>query len=127
MTTIRTGGMTWANRITIVRLLLTPIIIIGFIRQAPTWPLALFCFAAFTDFLDGAVARWRGERTKLGAYLDPIADKLLLSASFLALAHNGVLPFWVFIVVFSRDLLILIGWNVVYVLTKLSAVEPRFL
>lgn len=131
MEKIKTGGpvhpMTWANRITIVRLLLTPLLVILLLNGGRLWPLYIFILAAFSDVLDGAVARWRGEQTNLGKFLDPIADKLLLSSSFLVLAHLGRYPMWVFIVVFSRDLLILLGWNVITILSGKSEVHPRFL
>lgn len=119
--------MTWANRITIVRILLTPLLVILLLRGERLWPLYIFMLAAFSDVLDGAVARWRGEQTRLGKFLDPIADKLLLSSTFLVLAHLGRYPMWVFIVVFSRDLLILLGWNVITILSGKSEVHPRFL
>jgi cardiolipin synthase len=120
-------SLTWANRITIVRLLLTPLLLILLLKGERVWPLSIFILAALSDVLDGAVARWRGEQTKLGTFLDPIADKLLLSSSFLVLAHLGRYPMWVFIVVFSRDLLILLGWNVITILTGKSEVHPRWL
>jgi cardiolipin synthase len=120
--------MTLANRITLIRLLLTPVVIIALMTQGPSvWAISIFLVAALTDALDGFVARRRGQLTTLGRFLDPIADKLLLSATFLALAHRGLVPMWVFIIVFSRDLLILIGWNVIYILTKTFTVEPRWL
>jgi cardiolipin synthase len=121
------GAMTWANRITIVRILLTPLLVILLLKGERLWPLYIFMLAAFSDVLDGAVARWRGEQTRLGKFLDPIADKLLLSSTFLVLAHLGRYPMWVFIVVFSRDLLILLGWNVITILSGKSEVHPRFL
>jgi len=119
--------MTWSNRLTVGRLLLTPVFLIALSNRVPVWPLVIFFLAALTDVLDGALARAWKQRTRLGAFLDPIADKLLLGSSFLVLAVLGVLPMWVFIVVFSRDLMILIGWNVVYVLTQSATVEPRWL
>ncbi|MBL8023045.1 MAG: CDP-alcohol phosphatidyltransferase family protein [Elusimicrobia bacterium] len=119
--------MTWANRITIARILLTPVLVILLLKGERLWPLYIFVLAALSDVLDGAVARWRGEQTTLGTFLDPIADKLLLSSSFLVFAHLGRCPMWVFIVVFSRDLLILLGWNVITILSGTSIVRPRFL
>ena len=114
-------------RITIVRLLLTPLLVILLLRGERLWPLYIFILAALSDVLDGAVARWRGEQTTLGKFLDPIADKLLLSSSFLVLVHLGRVPMWVFIVVFSRDLMILLGWNVITILTGNYVVHPRWL
>ena len=120
-------SMTWANRITIVRLLLTPLLVILLLNGNRLWPLYIFILAALSDDLDGAVARWRGEQTNLGKFLDPIADKLLLSSSFLVLAHLGRYPMWFFIFVFSRYLFILLGCNVITILSGKSEVHPRFL
>ena len=69
--------MSWANRITIVRILLTPLLAILLLSGNRLWPLYIFVLAALSDVLDGAVARWRREKTNLGKFLDPIADKLL--------------------------------------------------
>ena len=64
----------------------------------------LFGGAAFTDLLDGAVARRFGGVSKLGLYLDPIADKILLSSTYIGLAAGGAVPVWVVVVIFGRDL-----------------------
>jgi cardiolipin synthase len=95
-------SLTWANRITIVRILLTPLLIILLLKGGRLWPLYIFALAAVSDILDGWVARWRQEVSRLGSFLDPIADKLLLSSTFLVLAHLGRTPMWVFVIVFSR-------------------------
>src|SRR4029079_10362518 len=78
-----------------------------------------------TDFLDGLAARKRGERTRLGAFLDPMADKLLLTAVYLSLTYMRELPGWVFVAIFSRDLMIVLGWSVIFILTGSSTVQPR--
>ena len=128
MTTPRgRSPLTWANRITLLRLLLTPLLIILLLRGERLWPLYIFVLAALSDVMDGVVARWRNEQTTLGRFLDPVADKLLLSSTFLTLAILGRSPMWVFIVVLFRDLLILIGWNVLFILTRNARVEPRWL
>jgi cardiolipin synthase (CMP-forming) len=119
--------MTLANRITILRIVLVPVLVIGLLQGAEVWPAILFIFSAFTDVMDGAAARWRQERTTLGSYLDPLADKLLLVSTFLVLAHRQMIPMWVFVVIFSRDLLIFIGWNIIYILTQNSKPAPRLL
>jgi len=67
----------------------------------------LFGGAAFTDLLDGALARRFGGVSKLGLYLDPIADKILLSSTYIGLAAGGAVPVWVVVVIFGRDLWIL--------------------
>lgn len=119
--------MTWANRITLVRVVLAPLIIIGLIQREPVWPVALFIFSALTDLLDGAVARWRKEHTVLGSFMDPVADKLLLDSTYLVFTFLGLVPMWVFVVVFARDLLILVGWNIIAILTQNTSLSPRLL
>jgi cardiolipin synthase (CMP-forming) len=119
--------VTWANRITLMRIILAPVIIIGLLHGDEVWPTALFIVSALSDLLDGAVARWRGEHSVLGSFLDPVADKLLLVSTYLVLAHLGLVPMWVFVVVFSRDLLILVGWNIIAILTQNTSLTPRWL
>jgi cardiolipin synthase len=97
------------NLFTLLRLALVPIVIQAILEGRSTLALALFGIAAFTDILDGAAARRLGLATQTGAYLDPVADKCLLSGVFLALAVARVLPWWFVAVVFGRDLYILSG------------------
>jgi len=119
--------MTLANKITVVRILTIPAIVIGMLEQAHVWVYALLTFSMATDLLDGLAARRRGERTRLGAFLDPLADKLLLIAVYMTLTHMGVIEVWVFVIIFSRDLLIVLGWSVIYILTGSSNITPRVL
>lgn len=119
--------MTLANKITIARILLIPVFIIGLLENARGWPVVIFILSSLTDVLDGAAARWRKEKTVLGSFLDPVADKLLIVSTYLTLSHLRLIPMWVFVVVFSRDLLILIGWNIIYVLTQNASLTPRWL
>jgi cardiolipin synthase len=119
--------VTLANKITLIRILLIPVFIIGLLHRAAVWPLSVFVFLALTDVLDGALARRLNQRTVLGTFLDPVADKLLLNATFLVLSFQMRVPVWIFVLAFSRDLLILLGWNIIYVLTRNSTIEPRWL
>ena len=93
-----------ANAVTLLRILLTPIVVIAVIqgrhREAAAW----FVLAAFTDFLDGLLARSQNAVSSVGQYFDPIADKLLLSGVFIALAIEGSLPGWFLALVLGRDL-----------------------
>src|SRR5260370_12676362 len=75
----------------------------------------VFCLASLTDVLDGYVARIRGRQTRLGAFLDPVADKLLLTSGFVTLTWLKVLPFWITAVVVSRDVVLSIGVLVIHV------------
>ncbi len=93
-----------ANAVTLIRILLTPIVVMAIIqgrhREAAVW----FALAAFTDFLDGLLARAQNAVSSVGQYFDPIADKLLLSGVFIALAIEGSLPGWFLALVLGRDL-----------------------
>jgi len=117
--------MTLANKITVVRILLIPVIVIGLLEQHNNWVYLLLAISMATDLLDGLAARRLGERTRLGAFLDPMADKLLLTAVFLTLTFLKRIDMWVFVVVFSRDLMIVLGWTVIFILTGSSTVQPR--
>ena len=95
------------NQLTMFRLLLLPFILIAMIYGRHETALALFLVAAATDIIDGTIARRFGQKTELGAYLDPLADKLLLSSAFIAQAVIGAIPWWLTILVISRDVVIL--------------------
>jgi cardiolipin synthase len=118
--------MTLANKITILRIITIPVFAILLLQEYNTVAAVLFAFSAITDIVDGAVARGLKQKTVLGSYLDPLADKLLLGAAYVTLAHERLAPMWVFVVVFSRDLLILLGWNVLYILTQNKTLTPRW-
>ena len=97
------------NMITVVRILLTPIFVIFLEKGLFGYALAVFFVAAVSDGLDGFLARYFNQRTELGAYLDPIADKLLLTTAFIGLALWGHLPVWLGVLVVSRDVMITMG------------------
>src|ERR671934_121529 len=96
-----------ANRLTVLRILLIPVFVALLVYRKPRLALAVFALAALTDLLDGYVARRQGSQSRLGAFLDPLADKLLLTASFATLTYLRVLPAWIMIVVISRDLILM--------------------
>ena len=97
---------TAANQITLLRLIFIPFVIISVFDADWHWALALLIAAAFSDALDGLLARTLHQQTMLGTYLDPIADKLLLSSLFLVLSFVKKIPWRYTILVFSRDLCI---------------------
>lgn len=99
---------TLANQLTLLRLLLIPFFALAILGGRYGWGLGLLVAAALTDFLDGQLARRLEQRTVLGTTLDPVADKLLLSTSFVVLAVRGDVPWWLSILVLSRDGLILV-------------------
>lgn len=112
--------MNLANKLTILRILLTPLFIITLLNPPSTYnfvPLLIFIFAIFTDLLDGFVARTKRQKTSLGTFLDPAADKLLLTSAFITLAYKHIIPLWVMIIVFSRDIIIVSGWLLIYIFT----------
>jgi cardiolipin synthase len=96
------------NLFTMVRIVMTPFVIYAFSHGHFLLGGWLFGGAAFTDLLDGAIARRFGGISKVGLYLDPIADKILLSSTFIGLAAGGAVPVWVVVLIFARDLWILL-------------------
>ncbi|HYM12476.1 MAG TPA: CDP-alcohol phosphatidyltransferase family protein [Bryobacterales bacterium] len=114
----------FANQLTLFRLLVIPMILIAMLYGRPRPALALFLVAAVTDAIDGIVARRLNQRTAIGAYLDPIADKLLLSSSFFVLALIHSVPWWVTILVLSRDVMILATALVVTLFTTIRGFPP---
>ena len=117
---------TTANQLTVLRIIFVPVFIILLVYHELGWALGTFVAAGLTDVLDGIIARRFGQKTSIGAVLDPLADKLLMSASILILSlpqmefHNTI-PRWLMIVIISRDVFILlvslivvlmVGWRV---------------
>jgi cardiolipin synthase (CMP-forming) len=96
------------NQITFLRLGFLPIFLILIAYERYKWALLVLVVAGLSDGIDGLLARRLNQKSSLGAYLDPIADKLLLSSSFIILAFKKLIALWLTIIVFSRDVLILI-------------------
>jgi cardiolipin synthase len=118
------GWINLPNLLTLLRLALVPFVIREILAGRHVLALALFGAAAVTDVLDGAAARRLGLATETGAYLDPIADKCLLSGVFLALAAARMAPWWFVAVVFGRDLYILMGVAGVMLFTGIRKFPP---
>ncbi len=117
--------LTPANQLTLLRMLLIPAFVILMVYGYFGWALVVFLAAGLTDGLDGLIARVSGQRTSLGAWLDPMADKLLLLAAFVVLTLPGLglvkpLPVWLTLLVISRDVLIVLTVAVVNL-----AIGPR--
>src|SRR5262249_36288292 len=113
-----------ANLFTLLRLALVPFIIGDIIGGAYGRALVLFCIAPGTAALDGRLARSSSGVTQAGAYLDPVADKCLMSGVFLALGAGGLVPLWFVGVVFGRDIVILVGVLAVMAFTKVRKFPP---
>jgi cardiolipin synthase len=116
--------LTVPNLFTLVRVLLTPIIVSDILKHRAFDALAIFAIAAATDLIDGYLARHFGATSATGAFLDPIADKLLMGGVYLALAIVDSVPWWLVAVIFGRDFLIVIASAVALRLTKLRAFPP---
>jgi cardiolipin synthase (CMP-forming) len=112
------------NLITLLRLIFIPFIIITVIDNNYRWALVLFVLAGVSDGLDGTLARALKQKTVLGQYLDPIADKLLLSSLFLVLSLLHKIPWRITILVFSRDICIIATCAVLYATTSLRTFQP---
>jgi len=119
--------MNLANKITIIRIIVIPFFITLLIYGYLILALILFCLMGLTDGVDGFIARIKGQKTELGTFLDPLADKLLLTTSFITLSIVGEIPVWITILVVSRDVLIVIGALVTHILTDNLVVSPSIL
>jgi len=104
-----------ANWLTTLRILLIPVFVTLLVYRRPREAFLVFCAASLTDLLDGYIARSHGSQTRLGAFLDPVADKLLLTSAFVTLTYLKVIPFWIAVVVVSRDLVLSVGVLVIHV------------
>jgi cardiolipin synthase len=105
--------LTFANQLTLLRMFLIPAFIVLLVEGERGWALAVFAIAGITDGLDGIIARRSGQKTTLGAWLDPMADKLMLASAFvvLTLPNLGLankLPLWLTALIISRDVGIVI-------------------
>jgi cardiolipin synthase len=117
-------SLTAANQLTILRMLFIPVFVIMMLYDRPGWAFVLFVAAGVTDGLDGLIARRTGQKTTLGAWLDPMADKLLLVTSFIMLTlpsgHANRFPVWLTVLVISRDVAIVLTVAIVNL-----AIGPR--
>lgn len=101
--------MTTANKITIIRILMIPFFIFCAMQQSASMQIAalvLFCVASFTDFLDGYVARKYNQVTDFGKFVDPLADKLLVTAALLIFIEKGIFPAWMVFIILAREFII---------------------
>lgn len=101
--------MTTANKITMVRILMIPFFIYFALQADKTSliiALVLFCLASVTDFLDGYIARKYNQVTDFGKFVDPLADKLLVTAALLIFIEKGIFPAWMVFIVLAREFII---------------------
>jgi cardiolipin synthase len=112
------NALTPANQLTLLRMLLIPAFVILVLYGQLGWALIVFVTAGITDGLDGLIARRSGQHTQLGAWLDPMADKLLLVSTFVVLTLPGLglanrLPLWLTVLIISRDVIIVLTVTIV--------------
>ena len=112
------------NQLTLLRMIFVPFIVIHLVEGRYLWALVVFVIAGFSDGLDGLLARTLHQQTLLGQYLDPIADKLLLSTIFLVLSILRKIPWKFTVVVFSRDISILAASAVLFAIAGLRNFRP---
>jgi cardiolipin synthase (CMP-forming) len=120
------AGRIWTvpNQITLLRLGFLPCFLILIIYDHYGWALAVLVVAGLSDGVDGLLARRLDQKSALGAYLDPIADKLLLSSSFVILAFKHKLFWWLTILILSRDVLMLIVAAVIILIAGYRPFPP---
>lgn len=112
------------NQLTLLRMLFVPFIVMNLVQGHYRWALVLFVLAGMSDGLDGLLARKLHQQTLLGQYLDPIADKLLLSTMFLVLSILHLIQWKFTVMVFSRDISILAVSAVLYMIAGLRDFRP---
>ena len=115
------------NLLTMMRVVLTPLMVLALMEREFEAAFVMFVIAALTDAMDGLLARWLEQRTRLGQYLDPIADKILLSSLFLVLTAMGVLKTEIAAIVFGRDIGMLCVAAILYSSTNLRDFHPTLL
>ena len=123
--------LTTANQLTLLRMLLIPVFVILVLYDSPGWALLVFLLAGITDGLDGLIARLTGQKTSLGAFLDPMADKLLLVTTFIVLtlptSVTGLVnrfPLWLTALIISRDVVIVLTVAIVNLVVGHRTFEP---
>ena len=115
------------NLLTLMRLIFLPFVVITVLKGHYRWALAIFVVAGISDGLDGLLARLMKQQTLLGQYLDPIADKLLLSTMFMVLFATHNIPLTVTVLVFSRDIIIVVVCALLYATGTMRVFRPSWL
>lgn len=127
-----TSVLTAANQLTLLRIVLVPVFALFLFYGRAGWALATFAVAGLTDALDGLIARRTGQVTTIGAWLDPMADKLLVATMFIMLTVPGLglphrLPLWLTVLVLSRDIVIVATVTVVNLAGARRTFRPSLL
>src|SRR5438876_9017369 len=125
----RSAVLTTANQLTILRIVFVPVFIILLAYGEIGWALSTFVAAGVTDVLDGVIARRFGQKTSIGAVLDPIADKLLMTSSILILSFpiagfENLIPRWLMVIIICRDVFILAVAVIVVLMSGFRVFQP---
>ncbi|MFH1825097.1 MAG: CDP-alcohol phosphatidyltransferase family protein [Candidatus Firestonebacteria bacterium] len=115
--------ITLPNILTVLRILSTPLFVIFFKTDIKIATL-IFIVAMITDILDGIIARINKSRSTLGSILDPLADKILINTAFLLLASTILIPDWMVVTIISRDIILILGWLLIFIITSNIKIEP---
>ncbi len=119
--------MTVPNLITTLRIILTPVFIIYVITERMNLAFAVFTICSISDGIDGLLARSFNQKSTLGTYLDPLADKLLLVSAYIVLSAMGLIPSWLTVLVISRDILIMLGVLILFLNNIKISIKPSVL
>jgi len=117
--------MNLPNFLSLIRIFLVPFFVVAVVYRYFPYAIGVFFIAGVTDGLDGLLARSLHKKTKLGAILDPVADKLLLISAYVTLGVLHLIPFWLTLVVVSRDVIIALGILVIVLLGFSYEIRPR--
>ena len=117
--------MNLPNFLTLTRILLVPFFVMAVVYKYFPYAIGIFFVAGMTDGLDGLLARSLHQKTRLGALLDPVADKLLLTSAYVTLGILHIIPFWLTLIVVSRDVIIALGIAVILFLGLHYEIRPR--
>jgi cardiolipin synthase (CMP-forming) len=120
------------NLLSLLRMGLIPLFIIAVLQEQSTKALLIFLIAGLTDAMDGFIARFWNQKSPLGAFLDPIADKLLLTSAYVVLSfptlnHGAQIPLWVTVLVIARDVLLVAVGLILYLAGGVRAFPPTLL
>lgn len=116
--------LTLPNFLTLLRIIAVPVFLILLANQQNGAALVLFVAASISDTVDGVLARMTDAKSDLGATLDPLADKLLIVSAFVSLMWLGIIPVWLFILVVTRDVIVVGGYLAIYFVTTPMEVRP---
>ena len=115
------------NTLTILRILLAPTFVIVLLRHQYLYALIIFAVAGISDGLDGFIAKHYNQRTVLGAFLDPIADKVLILSAYICMAFLQIVPNWIAVIILSRDIIIALGVAVFGIFNVRFQVKPSLI